>query len=115
MKTESKQVQLASVNFKKLLKKWNDDKTKIIKDDIRTARKKLSHQLTLLEKYTIGYEDEKARKVKKTIGKLMLDLINDEYETKFENLSSRKKLSLALRKVGKLRKAEKKKSKLVSK
>jgi len=108
MKTELKQVQLARVNIHKAWQEYEQDTNKAIKTDFKTIRKKISRQLDLLEKNIIDIDDEKTQKVKKTIGTLMLDLINKNHND-YASLSGRRKVGLALRKFGKAKRAEKKK------
>ena len=89
------EIQLTKEEFKKIMKKGHEEEKKMRTADFKTIKKDISHQLDLLEKNTIEYDEDKTRKTKKAIGKLMLDVINEDFLEKEYNVLSQKKMDAA--------------------
>ena len=89
------EIQLTKEEFKKIMKKGHEEEKKMRTADFKTIKKDISHQLDLLEKNTIEYDEDKTRKTKKVIGKLMLDVINEDFLEKEYNVPSQKKMDAA--------------------
>ncbi|NWJ30215.1 hypothetical protein HX850_04800 [Marine Group I thaumarchaeote] len=86
--------QLTKEKFEKIMKKGHEEEKEARKADFEIIKKDISHQLDLLEKNTTDYDEEKTRKIKKAIGKLMLDVINEDFSTKEYNVPSQKKMDI---------------------
>ena len=95
------EIQLTKEEFKKIMKKGHEEEKKMRTTDFKTIKKDISHQLDLLEKNTIEYDEDKTRKTKKAIGKLMLDVINEDFLEKEYNVPSQKKWMQHLRNIRK--------------
>ena len=94
MKKQS-EIQLAKEEWKELRNKFHEERAKSVMVDFKIRKKDISHQLDLLEKNTIEYDEDKTRKTKKAIGKLMLDVINEDFLEKEYNVPSQKKMDAA--------------------
>jgi len=94
MKKQSK-IKLTKEEFKKIMKKGHEEEKKARTADFKTIKKDISHQLDLLEKNTTEYDEDKTRKTKKVIGKLMLDVIDEDFLMKEYNVPSQKKMQAA--------------------
>ena len=87
--------QLTKEKFEKIMEKGHEEEKEARTADFKTIKKDISHQLDLLEKNTIEYDEVKTRKTKKAIGKLMLDVINEDFLMKEYNVPSQKKMQVA--------------------
>ncbi len=98
MLVKQSKIQLTKEEFKKIMKKGYEEEKKVRTADFKTIKKDISHQLDLLEKNTTEYDEDKTRKIKKAIGKLMLDVINEDFSMKEYNVPSQKKMDIAMTK-----------------
>jgi len=53
------EIQLTKEEFKKIMKKGHEEEKKMRTADFKTIKKDISHQLDLLEKNTIEYDEDK--------------------------------------------------------
>ena len=89
------EIQLAKTEWKEIRNKFHEERAKSVIADFKIRKKDISHQLDLLEKNTIEYDEDKTRKTKKAIGKLMLDVINENFLDKEYKVPSQKKMDAA--------------------
>ena len=90
------EIQLAKEEWKELRNKFHEERAKSVIADFKIRKKDISHQLDLLERNTIKYDEDKTRKTKKMLDLLMLKLIHEDFINKTYRVSSRSKMRPAL-------------------